>query len=109
MPFTSRRSFVRNAALGAGLAGAPAVYPSWGQNSPNNQINLGVVGFRGRGRDHYRAFAQIPGVRVAYLCDVDERLFPGAHAVEKHVPGGKNDKDGYDPLHMIILTFAILL
>ncbi|MEB2360378.1 MAG: Gfo/Idh/MocA family oxidoreductase [Bryobacteraceae bacterium] len=89
MPFTSRRSFVRNAALGAGLAGAPAVYPSWGQNSPNNQINLGVVGFRGRGRDHYRAFAQIPGVRVAYLCDVDERLFPGAVAEVEKIGGNK--------------------
>ncbi len=89
MPSTSRRSFVRNAALGAGLAGAPAVRPSWGQNSPNNQINLGVVGFRGRGRDHYRAFARIPGVRVAYLCDVDERLFPGAVAEVEKVGGNK--------------------
>ena len=89
MPSTSRRSFVRNAALGAGLAGAPAVHPSWGQNSPNNQINLGVVGFRGRGRDHYRAFARIPGVRVAYLCDVDERLFPGAVAEVEKIGGNK--------------------
>ena len=85
MQSTSRRNFVRSAALGAGLANAPA----WGQTSPNQQINLGVVGFRGRGRDHYRAFARLPGVRIAYLCDIDERLFPGAVAEVESLGGYK--------------------
>jgi hypothetical protein len=79
MASANRRSFLHGAALSAGLAAAHAQQPS-----PNDQINLGVVGFRGRGRDHYRAFARIPGVRVAYLCDIDERLFPGAiNEIEK--------------------------
>lgn len=83
MSSTSRRSFV-GTAMGTGLAAAPAVRPLWGQKSPNERVNVGVVGFRGRGRDHYRTFARIPNVRVAYLCDIDERLFPGAVAdVEK--------------------------
>ncbi len=73
MAFTTRRRFVQRAALAA-----PAIHTAWPQGGPNQQINLGVVGFHGRGRDHYRAFARIPGVRVAYLCDIDERLFPGA-------------------------------
>ncbi len=76
----SRRGFVK----GAAIAATPAVRTAWGQSSPNDQINIGVVGFRGRGRDHYRTFARMKGVRVAFLCDIDERLFPGAVAeVEK--------------------------
>ena len=77
---STRRDFVKAAALAA----APAVRPSWGQKGPNDTVNIGVVGFRGRGRDHYRTFARIPGVRVAYLCDVDERLWgPAVAEVEK--------------------------
>jgi predicted dehydrogenase len=79
MKSSTRRSFVQSA-----LAGA-----AWAQRSPNDQVNLAVVGFRGRGRDHYRAFARIPGVRVAYLCDIDERLFPGAAAEVESLAGNK--------------------
>ncbi|MBK9168109.1 MAG: Gfo/Idh/MocA family oxidoreductase [Bryobacterales bacterium] len=82
MTSTSRRQFVQAAALAA-----PAVRPAWSQGSPNERINIGVVGFRGRGRDHYRTFAQIPNVRVAYLCDIDERLFPGAVAEVEKIGG----------------------
>ena len=77
---SSRRDFVK----GAVLAAAPAVRPSWGRSSPNDVINVAVAGFRGRGKDHYRAYAKMPGVRVVCLCDIDERLFPGAVAdIEK--------------------------
>ena len=52
--------------------------------SPSDVVNVAVVGFHGRGKDHYRAFARMPNVRVAALCDADERLFPAAVAeVEK--------------------------
>ncbi len=54
------------------------------QGTPSDQIRLGVVGFHGRGRDHYRNFARIPGVKVAFLCDIDERLHAdGVAEVEK--------------------------
>jgi len=82
MPSTNRRGFV-----GATLA--PAIRPLWGQSGPNDRIRIGVVGFRGRGRDHYRAFARIPNVQVAYLCDIDERLFPGAIAEVEKLGGAK--------------------
>ena len=71
MASANRRRFLHTMALSAGVSTAA-------QRGPSDQITFGVVGFRGRGRDHYRAFARIPGVRVAYLCDIDERLFPGA-------------------------------
>ena len=87
MSLTSRRDFVNSAALGTVLAAAPAVRAA--QGSPNGQINLGVVGIRGRGRDHYRAFARIPNVRVACLCDIDERLFPTAVAEVEKMGGNR--------------------
>jgi predicted dehydrogenase len=88
MSSASRREFVKSAALTTGLAAAPAG-SSRAWNSPNDQINLGVIGFRGRGREHYRTFAKIPGVRVAYLCDIDERLFPAAVAEVEKIGGTK--------------------
>ena len=81
MPPTSRRTFLRKAAI---TAGAPAIRAGWAQRSPNEVVNIAVVGFHGRGKEHYRAFAKMPNVRVAVLCDADERLFPAAVAeVEK--------------------------
>lgn len=91
----SRRDFVKNAALGAGLAVTSAPGPAQAQASPNDTVNIGVVGFRGRGRAHYQTFARIPGVRVAYLCDVDERLFPRAVAEVEEISGYK-PKTEYD-------------
>ena len=35
-----------------------------------------IVGIHGRGQTHLENFGKIPGVRIAYLCDIDERLFP---------------------------------
>jgi predicted dehydrogenase len=88
---TSRREFFKKAALAA----APAVRPAFGQRSPNDTVHVGVVGFRGRGRDHYRTFARMPGVRVAYLCDIDERLFPGAVAEIEQLAGYRPETE-YD-------------
>ncbi|HNY42994.1 MAG TPA: Gfo/Idh/MocA family oxidoreductase [Bryobacteraceae bacterium] len=85
MPDSSRREFVAKAAA----IGAPAVRTAWGQSSPNSEVRLGVVGFRSRGRDHYRTFAKIPGVKVAFLCDIDERLFPGAIKEIEEIGGNR--------------------
>ncbi|MEN6533894.1 MAG: Gfo/Idh/MocA family oxidoreductase [Bryobacteraceae bacterium] len=62
----------------AAIVAAPMIRPAWGHSAPSDQIRIGVVGFHGRGRDHYREYMKIPGVRVAFLCDIDERLFPEA-------------------------------
>jgi predicted dehydrogenase len=42
--------------------------------SPNDTIRVGVVGTRGRGQDHLRAFTQMENVEVAAVCDVDENV-----------------------------------
>jgi predicted dehydrogenase len=80
---SSRRDFAKKM-FATGLASSALARSAPGQASPSDTINIGVVGFRGRGSAHYNAFARIPGVRVAYLCDVDERLFaPAVAEIEK--------------------------
>src|SRR5437867_3388863 len=40
----------------------------------NDRVRVAVCGTRGRGKDHIRGFAKAPGVEIAALCDVDERV-----------------------------------
>jgi predicted dehydrogenase len=76
---TTRRKFLSNTAAVAALA----------QSSPNERINVAVVGFHGQGMVHIRGFATLPNVRVAALCDVDERLFPSAVAEVEKLAGNR--------------------
>jgi predicted dehydrogenase len=85
MSSTSRRQFVK----GAALAGAAALRPAFPQRSANETVNLGVVGIHGRGREHYNFFSKVPNVRVAFLCDIDERLFPQGVADVERLYGRK--------------------
>jgi len=85
----SRRDFLKTTAVAA----APAVRPAWAQRSPNETVNVAVVGFHGRGRSHYQAFARMPNVKVAALCDVDERLFPAAAAQVEKIAGYRPDTE----------------
>ena len=87
---TTRRTFVTKAALGAGAVAASSSRPSLAQTSPSDTVNIGVVGIRGRGRSHIREFSAIPGVRISYICDIDERLFP-------ETISGIEDRSGYRP------------
>lgn len=70
----SRRRFLRQSALAGGSFFISKGLTSCGGTSPNDVINVGVVGFRGRGAEHIKAFDGIKGVRVAALCDVNQRL-----------------------------------
>ncbi len=80
-PPTTRKKYITSSG-GGGAPAAPAVLRS--QGSPNERVNVAVIGFHGRGKSHYRAFAKMANVRVAALCDADERLFSeGAGEVEK--------------------------
>jgi predicted dehydrogenase len=76
MKAVDRRDFIRTTGFGA-AAMAAASTKSRGATvlGANDTINVAIVGIRGRGREHMRHFAAIPGVRVTTLCDPDERLF----------------------------------
>jgi predicted dehydrogenase len=87
----TRRSFLKQSALGAGVLGWSA--RSWAAvPGANDDIRLAVVGFSGRGKDHIKAWTETPGVRLTALCDVDkkvlqaeaDRLASGGTKVEAH-------------------------
>ena len=94
----NRREFLKGTgAAGAGLmVGAPVVKKGFVKNSPNERVNVAVVGVSGgnrervrgiiggRGMVHIRNYSGMPNVRIAAICDVDERLlYPAADEVEK--------------------------
>ena len=73
----NRRNFLKNAGA-AGLAAGPFLKFTSRAASPNDAINIAVIGIRSRGAAHYKQFAKLPNVNVVTLCDVDERLFAKA-------------------------------
>lgn len=62
----NRRFFFMSSAAGA-LA-------TKGSASPNDRVRVAVVGVRGQGRSHIRAYSQVPNVEIAALCDIDENI-----------------------------------
>ena len=69
-----RRRFLQAGAVG--LGSLLARRPAWA--GANNRVRVAVIGINGMGRNHIRAFSQLPDVDVAAICDVDENLFPKA-------------------------------
>src|SRR5680860_217752 len=85
MKTTNRREFLSTTTkTAAGIVlSAPLVNAGFSTKSPNDTINVAVVGVRGKGGlygggGHYLNYCQMPNVRVTTLCDIDERLFPEA-------------------------------
>src|SRR6187402_3374901 len=63
---------------------------SWAQKSPSETVNVGVIGFGGRGSSHIGGYKKLSkdgeGVQVAALCDVD------ANVLAKGIGGFKDEK-----------------
>jgi predicted dehydrogenase len=65
----NRRRFLKSsAAAGAAFAMVNPIHKVLGAN---DEIRVGVVGFRSRGKSHIDGFSNLPGVRLVALCDVD--------------------------------------
>jgi predicted dehydrogenase len=76
----SRRRFVQTA--GSALAAAPFIQSRVHGRSPNEILNLAIIGVGGLGSSHIKRFDQVANCRVAALCDVDpERLAKAAGTV----------------------------
>jgi predicted dehydrogenase len=96
----NRRLFLSKTA--AATVGLAAALPkrSYAQSSPNEAINVAIIGIRGdntghptwtargRGQDHYEHLAGIRNVRVTHVVDVDERHFKTSLAFMKEKWGG---------------------
>lgn len=67
------RRYFGQVSLGAGLG--IAVTKMGHVLGANDRIRIAVSGIRGRGRDLAKFFAERRDVELAYLCDVDSRLF----------------------------------
>ncbi len=67
-------SIQRRQFLGAaGALGLAAALPGSAARGANETVVVGIMGMGGRGRAHADEFARLPGVEVAYVCDVDRR------------------------------------
>jgi predicted dehydrogenase len=71
-----RRDFLTSSA--ASLAALPALTAAGAAERPNEKIVLAVMGLHGRGKELLRGFSAFDDVEVAYLCDPDANVIPGA-------------------------------
>jgi len=65
----------------------------------NDRINVGVIGVRGRGRDHIDAVIHGPNARVAAVCDIDQSNIERAQAFTEKSGGGK--PQGYEDMRKL--------
>ena len=80
----NRREFVRNAALTtttAALGNTAFAEPQRTPHSPNDRIQLGVIGPGSRGKEDLRQLLHVPGVECVAACDIYEPRFAQADAV----------------------------
>jgi predicted dehydrogenase len=78
-----RRKFIRNtAASGLAVTTFPTILTGSNWKGANDRVNVAVIGIRGMGQSHIKAYQALENVNVAALCDVDENLF--AERVENH-------------------------
>ena len=90
-----RRRFLEQSMLAtaAAMGAAPAarlVAQEKQSTSPNEKLSVAVIGVRGRGGAHAKAFAARDDCEVTYICDADEAVAP---AVAKRF----TDKQGRGP------------
>lgn len=95
MIINHRRDFIKKSIFATGgtlIAGSSVKAESFfkpERESPNERINIAVIGFNGKGIAHYQSYSKMPNVRVTTLCDVDERLFSKAVSDVEKISGFK--------------------
>ena len=63
-----RRHFLMTSTAAATLMRSSALA------SPNNTVRVACIGVHGQGQSHIRAYAKMPNVEIAAICDVDESV-----------------------------------
>ncbi len=81
-----RRQFLKSSVGAAGMLILPSGIIS-GKNSPNNKLNIALIGTAGRARAHFGA---VSSENVVALCDIDDNHIAGA---AKKFPGAKHYND----------------
>ena len=84
-----RRHFLMGTAAVAGAVRSSALA------SPNDTVRVACVGVRGQGQHHIQAYARMPNVEIAAICDVDESILDqrlqDAEKLTKKRPAGFTD------------------
>lgn len=88
----SRRNFIKNAGL---AAAAFTIVPRFvlggkGFLAPSDTLYIAGIGVGGKGESDLTGFAQNPKAKIAFLCDVDDRM---AVTSRKNFPNAKYYKD----------------
>jgi len=98
----NRRRFFKQTARTAVAAAAGAGIFNVARlgRTASDEIRVGVTGIHGRGGDHIRGFAGVPGVRVAALCDVDTTLHAGGIELVKSLQG--HTPKAYDDIRKML-------
>jgi predicted dehydrogenase len=73
----NRRTFIQQTGTASLMAGA-FIKSAWAHSSPNDTVNIAIMGINGRGGALMEGFAKLPNVNVATICDIDENLLPKA-------------------------------
>src|SRR5438477_5834432 len=77
-PDATRRDFLKTAATvtagASAFAGLTFLTRPERVFGTNDRVRVGVCGLRGRGKDHLDAYARVPNLEIAGLCDVDESV-----------------------------------
>src|ERR1035438_2598935 len=99
----NRRDFLRQAgaaSLGLGLASQIGSYANAAASairklSANDKLTVAIIGTNGRGLAHIECLTNLPGVEIAYICDVDDRAIAtgikAATKQQKVAPKGLKD------------------
>ncbi|MEP7107331.1 MAG: Gfo/Idh/MocA family oxidoreductase [Ferruginibacter sp.] len=67
-----RRDFIKNTSIAAAGGLTILNFPVFGKTAPSNTVIIAVMGVNARGAYHAENFSKIPGVEVAYICDVED-------------------------------------
>ena len=67
-----RRKFLQNSSLAAAGGLTILNFPVFGGNAPSNKVIVAVMGVNSRGAYHAEKFSGLPGVELAYICDVED-------------------------------------
>ena len=68
-----RRDFLKTTGKAIGI-GAASLALGGKILGANDRVRVAICGLRGRGNDHIRGFARVPGAEIVALCDVDDSV-----------------------------------
>jgi predicted dehydrogenase len=92
----SRRVFLQTTGCLAAATATAWARPTWARAAgANEKVILGVIGPGGQGSNLLSSFVTLPGVEIAWVCDVDSRRMGGAHDRVK-TEAGNSPKQSQD-------------